>query len=161
MSHISRGKEFLHNSTLGQKHLRAPEKRLLVMAKPNRNLTLCLIAAVVAVVAVLTCGRAAHGSGGDERASVGARTPPPVPIDLFSPSNARTEDGKLIPSAEFFPAARCAKCHQDSHEQWAQSLHRNAGREPFYKDSSDILQRTRGVEFTRHCEACHAPVALL
>src|SRR5205085_5907668 len=38
---------------------------------------------------------------------------------------------------------------------------RNAGREPFYKDSSDILQRTRGVEFTRHCESCHAPVALL
>ena len=131
------------------------------MAKPNRNLTLCLVAVVAAAVAVLTFGRAARGSGGDERASVGARTVPPVPVDLFSPSNARTEDGKLIPSAEFFPAARCAKCHQDSHEQWAESLHRNAGREPFYKDSSDILQRTRGVEFTRHCESCHAPVALL
>jgi Cytochrome c554 and c-prime len=131
------------------------------MVKPNRNLKLCLLTAVVAVIAALVCVRAAHGSGADERAGVGARTAPPLPHDLFSPSNARTADGKLIPSAEFFPAARCAKCHRDSHEQWAESLHRNAGREPFYKESSDILQRTRGVEFTRHCEACHAPVALL
>lgn len=104
------------------------------MAKPNRNLKLCLLAAVVAVVAALACVRAARGSGADERAGVGARTAPPLPHDLFSPSNARTKDGKLIPSAEFFPAARCAKCHQDSHEQWAESLHRNAGREPFYKE---------------------------
>ena len=39
-------------------------------------------------------------------------------------------------------------------------MHRNAAREPFYRESADILLRTRGIEFTRHCESCHTPVAL-
>ena len=131
------------------------------MAKQYHRLSLGLVVVAVFAAAALTFVAAAAGGGGEERKPVGALTTPPVPADLFGPSNARTEDGKTIPSAEFFPAARCARCHQDSHEQWAESLHRNAGREPFYKESSDILQRTRGVEFTRHCESCHAPVALL
>jgi Flp pilus assembly protein TadD len=128
------------------------------MAKQYHRLSLGLVLVAASALAALTF--AARG-GAQGRKPVGALTAPPVPADLFSPSNARTEDGKTIPSAEFLPAARCAKCHQDSHEQWSESLHRNAGREPFYKESSDILQRTRGVEFTRHCESCHAPVALL
>lgn len=129
--------------------------------RPSRpGLSLGLTAAAAAVLGVVTFVGAARG-GGDERRPVGAVAAPPVPADLFGPSNARTEDGRTIPSAEFFPAARCAGCHRDSHEHWAESLHRNAGREPFYKESVDILQRQRGVEFTRHCESCHAPVALL
>lgn len=79
---------------------------------------------------------------------------------MFSPSNARTEDGNLIPAEEFFPAKRCAGCHRDTHEAWSESLHRNAGREPFYKDSVDILERTLGSEPTQHCESCHAPVSV-
>lgn len=78
----------------------------------------------------------------------------------FSPSNARTSDGALIPVDQFFPAARCAKCHGDTHAAWSESLHRNAAREPFYRESADILLRTRGIEPTRHCESCHTPVAL-
>lgn len=85
---------------------------------------------------------------------------PPIPTEPFSPSNARTADGQLIPVEEFFPAARCLKCHQDTHAAWSESLHRNAAREPFYRESADILLRTRGIEFTRHCESCHTPVAL-
>ncbi len=84
----------------------------------------------------------------------------PVPGEPFGPSNARTESGELIPAEQFFPAARCFSCHQDTHAAWAQSLHRNAAREPFYRESADILLRTRGIEFTRHCESCHTPVAL-
>lgn len=79
---------------------------------------------------------------------------------LFAPSNARTVDGKLIPVEQFFPASRCANCHTDTHTSWSQSLHRNAAREPFYRESADILLRTRGIELTRHCESCHTPVAL-
>ena len=93
--------------------------------------------------------------------------PPHVPVTFrnvagrpFSPSNAQTEDGGLIAMAAFFPAARCAGCHQDTHRAWSQSLHRNAAREPFYRESVDILLRTRGIEATRHCESCHTPVAL-
>lgn len=85
---------------------------------------------------------------------------PPTPKELFSPSNARTEDGGLIPVEQFFSAKRCLGCHKDTHAAWTESLHRNAAREPFYRESVDILLRTRGIEFTRHCESCHTPVAL-
>jgi len=84
----------------------------------------------------------------------------PLPTTPFAPSNARTEDGRWIPAEQFFPATRCASCHQDTHRAWSESLHRNAAREPFYRESADILLRTRGIEFTRHCESCHTPVAL-
>ncbi|MGH9847180.1 MAG: multiheme c-type cytochrome, partial [Blastocatellia bacterium] len=83
-----------------------------------------------------------------------------TPQSEFSPSNARTEDGRYIPVEQFFPASRCAKCHADTHAGWSESLHRNAAREPFYRESADILLRTRGIEPTRHCESCHTPVAL-
>ena len=85
---------------------------------------------------------------------------PAPPGEQFSPSNARTEDGKLIPVDQFFPASRCLNCHADTHAAWSESLHRNAAREPFYRESADILLRSRGIEFTRHCESCHTPVAL-
>src|SRR6266478_7203047 len=84
----------------------------------------------------------------------------PPPTGSFGPSNARTEDGHQIPVDQFFSAKRCAGCHQDTHAAWSESLHRNAAREPFYRESVDILLRTRGIEFTRHCESCHTPVAL-
>jgi len=87
-------------------------------------------------------------------------TSKPAADIMFSPSNARTEDGNLIRAEEFFPAKRCAGCHRDTHEAWSESLHRNAGREPFYKDSVDILERTLGTEPTQHCESCHAPVSV-
>lgn len=90
---------------------------------------------------------------------VGTADGPPNP-KTFSPSNARTDDGKLIPSEYFFPAKRCSGCHRDTHEAWSESLHRNSGREPFYKDSVDILERSFGSEPAQHCESCHAPVSV-
>src|SRR5690242_19170705 len=78
------------------------------------------------------------------RAQIG-QAPQPVAVmpsaggGPFMPSNARTEDGGLIATEAFFPAARCATCHQDTHRAWSQSLHRNAAREPFYRESVDIL----------------------
>src|SRR5215813_8627265 len=113
---------------------------------------LLLLAAVV--VASITWGIHALADNGDERPI------PPMPSELFSPSNARTEDGQVIPVEQFFSARRCVGCHQDTHAAWSESLHRNAAREPFYRESVDILLRTRGIEFTRHCESCHTPVAL-
>lgn len=81
-------------------------------------------------------------------------------INPFAPSNARTLNNQFIPVEQFFSAARCQRCHQDTHTSWSQSLHRNAAREPFYRESADILLKTRGIELTRHCESCHTPVAL-
>lgn len=114
-------------------------------------------ALLLTALAVLCSGgwlTTASGDGGKERPI------PPVPTEPFSPSNARTESGGLIPVEQFFSAKRCAGCHSDTHAAWSESLHRNAAREPFYRESVDILLRTRGIEFTRHCESCHTPVAL-
>ena len=131
---------------------------------PNRlyALKLFLCAALACAAAILLLERRAASSGAaDGAAEVGTRVPGPLPAgEPFSPSNARTADGKLIPVAQFFPASRCVGCHRDTHAAWAESLHRNAAREPFYRESADILLRTRGIEFTRHCESCHTPVAL-
>lgn len=86
---------------------------------------------------------------------------PPIPEKGFSPSNTKTASGELIKVEEFFSAERCGYCHEDVYNAWKESLHRNAAREPFYRESADILLNTRGIEFTRHCESCHTPIALL
>ncbi len=88
------------------------------------------------------------------------RPVPPIPEKKFSPSNSKTESGDYIPTKDFMPASRCVECHKESHAEWSESLHRNSGREPFYKASVDLLEKSRGVEFIQHCESCHAPVSL-
>ena len=122
----------------------------------SRNLKLTVIAALIGVCLIGGSRTSAY----DDRSDGATNRIPPIPTEPFSPSNARTEDGQLIPVEQFFPASRCASCHQDTHRGWSESLHRNAAREPFYRESADILLRTRGIEFTRHCESCHTPVAL-
>jgi Tfp pilus assembly protein PilF len=79
----------------------------------------------------------------------------------FLPSNAQTEGGEFIQPGAFPTAAYCGHCHAGAYEQWSQSLHRNSFRAPFYKKNVDLLGSTKGIEFERHCEACHNPIALL
>jgi Flp pilus assembly protein TadD len=110
---------------------------------------------LMSIAAVVTA--AVGQTSGAGQAAAAAHVSPAGP---FSPSNARTEDGKLIPAAQFFSAERCASCHQDTHAAWAESLHRNSAREPFYKESVDILEHTRGSRLMQHCESCHSPVAV-
>jgi Flp pilus assembly protein TadD/mono/diheme cytochrome c family protein len=78
----------------------------------------------------------------------------------FAPSNATTTTGGFIPGEDFISSARCAKCHTDAHAEWLQSAHRNSFREPFYQKNVQDLIAQRGIEYTRHCEACHNPAAL-
>ncbi|HYG83165.1 MAG TPA: multiheme c-type cytochrome [Pyrinomonadaceae bacterium] len=120
--------------------------------KSFKLLSVLLILTVAVVTAAL--GQTSDRNPGAVAAHLAPASAP------FSPSNARTEDGKLIPADQFFPAARCASCHQDTHTAWAESLHRNSAREPFYKESVDILEHTRGTRPMQHCESCHAPVAV-
>jgi hypothetical protein len=69
-------------------------------------------------------------------------------------------EGFLEPGA--FPnATYCAHCHQEAYSQWRQALHSNAFRTPFYRTSVNILINTKGIEFARHCDSCHNPVAVL
>ncbi|HEY6120864.1 MAG TPA: multiheme c-type cytochrome, partial [Pyrinomonadaceae bacterium] len=78
----------------------------------------------------------------------------------FAPSNATTTTGTFIPGEHFISSKRCGTCHTDAHAQWRQSAHGNAFKEPFYQKNVKDLQSQRGIEFTRHCEACHNPAAL-
>jgi Tfp pilus assembly protein PilF len=79
----------------------------------------------------------------------------------FFPSNAQTEGGEFIQPGAFPTAQYCGHCHAGAYEQWRQSLHSNSFREPFYKKNVDLLSSTKGIEFSRHCEACHNPIALV
>ncbi|HEV3468500.1 MAG TPA: tetratricopeptide repeat protein [Pyrinomonadaceae bacterium] len=128
--------------------------------QPTQILKLALVALTLLACACLIVSRASAG-GGKAVAELRPPADPPDPPGLFSPSNARTQDGRTIPADQFIPAERCASCHRDTHEGWAESVHRNAARAPFYKESVDILERTRGSEAIMHCESCHSPVAAL
>jgi tetratricopeptide (TPR) repeat protein len=131
---------------------RQPRARILKLATAALSLLAC---------AYLVGARASAGGGGLAAADLVPPAAPPDPPGLFGPSNARTQDGQTIPAEQFIPAGRCASCHVDTHAGWAESAHRNAARAPFYKESVDILERTRGSEAIMHCESCHSPVATL
>jgi tetratricopeptide (TPR) repeat protein len=78
----------------------------------------------------------------------------------FLPSQAQSATGTFI-RAEQFPIAQwCAKCHQDVHRQWRESAHANSFRPPWYLKNVQLLIDSKGIEYTRHCEGCHNPIAL-
>lgn len=79
----------------------------------------------------------------------------------YLPSQALFEGQGFIPANAFPTAAYCQKCHEEAHQQWRQSAHANSFRAPFYKKNVDLLIQQKGIEFSRHCEGCHNPIALL
>jgi tetratricopeptide (TPR) repeat protein len=78
----------------------------------------------------------------------------------FLPSNATTDTGEFIDPKTFPTAAYCGHCHQESHAQWRQSAHANSFRAPWYIKNVSLLMNGKGVEFARHCEGCHNPIAI-
>jgi Flp pilus assembly protein TadD len=82
--------------------------------------------------------------------------------DNFSlPGNAATEDNQFIQPGAFPKAQYCGHCHEEAYHQWRQALHSNSFRTPFYRTSVNILIRTKGIEFSRHCDSCHNPIAVV
>lgn len=81
--------------------------------------------------------------------------------NISLPGNAATEDNNFIQPGAFLPATYCARCHPQAYSEWRQALHSNSFRTPFYRTSVNILARTKGIEFTRHCDSCHNPVGVL
>ena len=79
----------------------------------------------------------------------------------FLPSNATTDTGEFLQPSAFLTADYCGHCHQASEVQWRQSAHSNSNRPVWYQRNVDLLRTEKGVEYTRHCEGCHNPVALL
>lgn len=81
--------------------------------------------------------------------------------NLSLPGNAEVEGNKFLPASAFPNAQYCAKCHPQAYRQWRQALHSNSFRTPFYRTSVNILARTKGIDYTRHCDSCHNPVGVL
>jgi len=78
----------------------------------------------------------------------------------FLPSQAQSATGTFLRAEQFTKAEWCAKCHQDVHRQWRESAHANSFRAPFYLKNVQLLIDTKGIEYSRHCEGCHNPIAL-
>jgi tetratricopeptide (TPR) repeat protein len=77
------------------------------------------------------------------------------------PGNAAVEGDEFLQASAFPDATYCGHCHQEAYHQWRQALHSNSFRAPFYRASVNILIRTKGIEFARHCDSCHNPVGVL
>lgn len=83
------------------------------------------------------------------------------PGSIALPGNAAVQGNAFLPPGAFPSARYCGHCHQEAYHQWRQALHSNSFRTPFYRQSVNILLRTKGVEYARHCDSCHNPVGVL
>jgi Flp pilus assembly protein TadD len=81
--------------------------------------------------------------------------------EISAPGNAAIGGNKFIQPGAFPDAAYCANCHPEAYRQWRQALHSNSFRTPFYRTSVNILARTKGIDYTRHCDSCHNPIGVL
>jgi cytochrome c-type biogenesis protein CcmH/NrfG len=79
----------------------------------------------------------------------------------FIPGTMLVEGDDFVQPGAFPNPSYCAHCHQEAYHQWRQALHSNAFRTPFYRASVNILINTKGIEFGRHCDSCHNPIAVL
>ncbi|MGB8260261.1 MAG: tetratricopeptide repeat protein [Terracidiphilus sp.] len=78
----------------------------------------------------------------------------------FLPSNATTANGQFLSPRDVPTAQYCGHCHKEAYHQWRESVHSNAFRAPWYLNNVNMLIDEKGVQFSRHCEGCHNPVAL-
>ena len=78
----------------------------------------------------------------------------------FLPSNMNTDNGEFIDPKDFPTAQYCGHCHQAAHQHWRESAHSNANRAPWYLKNVGLLNEEKGIEFSRHCEGCHDPIAM-
>lgn len=85
-------------------------------------------------------------------------------VQYFSPSLSRTASGNFIPAKTLDMNTYCLKCHQDSHREWADSVHRfSSFNNPMYlasvAETREIsMKRDGNVKASRFCAGCHDPV---
>ena len=127
--------------------------------KPSRRFRSYILALLFAGAVVATSAQNAH----KKAAAPDAIEPAyhlPFGNQPFLPSQAITESGNFIPASAFLPASYCGSCHKDIHRQWRESAHANSFRAPFYLRNVELLNNSKGIEYSRHCEGCHNPIAL-
>ncbi|WAJ70163.1 multiheme c-type cytochrome [Catenovulum adriaticum] len=79
----------------------------------------------------------------------------------FRPSQTETPQQMFIDEKALLTTDKCATCHADIAQQWYASAHRQAASDKTYETNVKLLASNKGIEATRYCEGCHAPVALL
>jgi tetratricopeptide (TPR) repeat protein/thiol-disulfide isomerase/thioredoxin len=79
----------------------------------------------------------------------------------FLPSNATDINGQFVIPRSFPTAEYCGHCHKEAYHEWRESAHSNSFRAPWYLKNVNMLIDEKGVQYSRHCEGCHNPVALL
>jgi hypothetical protein len=85
----------------------------------------------------------------------------------FSPSLARTNEGRLLPLRTLTMNEYCRTCHADAYESWFHSAHRfSSFNNQFYlasvKETRQVMQQRDGNDRgSRWCAGCHDPVPLL
>jgi len=118
---------------------------------------ICLVAASFSAYSQMSGGSA----GAQKQTQLNDKYQYPFGSNPFLPSHALTSSGKFLPAKSFPPASYCGKCHEDAHREWRQSAHANSFRAPFYMRNVELLIHQKGIEYSRHCEGCHNPIALL
>jgi Cytochrome c554 and c-prime len=86
----------------------------------------------------------------------------PLAKGNFSPSNARTTTGNVIPAKLLIGSASCGSsgCHSAIYEEWAPGAHHYSASDPFYQTIKANYIRDRGPDSPRYCAGCHEPVPL-
>jgi len=59
------------------------------------------------------------------------------------------------------PSDHCGACHRDIYRMWRDSAHAQALEDPFFLEPLNRITARYGLERTRPCIGCHAPLALL
>ena len=125
----------------------------------------CIAAAALAVPMAVRAGQ--QGDAEDEaRKTYNAKASKDYvnrftsPDKKFLPSNMETDTGQFIDPKLFPTAQYCGHCHKESHAQWRQSVHANSNRVPYYLRNVNLLNAEKGINFSRHCEGCHDPIAV-
>lgn len=80
---------------------------------------------------------------------------------LALPGNASMEGNDFIQPSAFPTAEYCGHCHKAAYAQWREAVHSNSFRTPFYLTSVNLLRDEKGIAYTRHCDSCHNPIAVV
>lgn len=81
--------------------------------------------------------------------------------EMFAPSPALSKTGSLLPLEAYPSSATCAICHGQLHQNWQNSMHSLASRDPWYLKVKELLEFEEDTTAVRQCAGCHAPVALM
>jgi hypothetical protein len=92
-----------------------------------------------------------------------ARRQKNLAVANFSPSNARTTTGRVIPAERMGGSASCGTpgCHSTIYEEWLPGAHHYSASDPFYETIKGNYIHDRGPDSPRYCAGCHEPVPLV